>query len=135
MPAYQFVTTEGEQIELHLSFSEFDKRVKNDAIVLEDGRTAKYDWSGHSFISTVPANYPMVCTNAGVHPSQIKEHVEHLRMKGCGFVEHTKDGDLVFNDKKQRKKVLEALGLFDRRASYDDPQPKHRTQNCKLFTR
>lgn len=135
MPAYQFVTDQGEQIELHMSFAEFDKRVKNDKIKLDDGREARYDWSGHAFISTVPANYPCVCTAAGVAPSQVKEHVEHLRKMGCGFVEHNKDGDIVFNDKRQRKQVLEALGMFDRRASYDDPQPKHRTKSCKSFVR
>lgn len=132
MPAYQFVTDEGEQVELHLSFSEFDKRVKNDMITLDDGRTAKYDWSGHSFVSTVPANYPMVCAAAGVHPAQIKEHMEHLRSAGCGQVNHTKDGDLIFEDKRQRKKVLETLGMFDRNGSYDDPSPRYRT-SCKRY--
>lgn len=135
MPRYTFRTEDGEVIDIQMSYAQFDKRVKNDTITLDDGRKATTDWSAFAFISTVPANYPMVCGNAGVHPSQIKEHVEYLRKQGCGFVEHTKDGDLVFNDKTQRRKVLETLGLFDRRASYDDPQPKHRTKNCKLFTR
>lgn len=132
MPTYQFVTDQGQSIEMHMSMSEFDRRVKDDTIVLDDGTTAKYDWSGHSFISTVPQNYPMVCTSAGVHPSQIKEHTEHLRQQGCGFVEHTKDGDLVFNDKKQRKKVLETLGMYDRNGGYSDPSPRYKT-SCKRY--
>lgn len=135
MPAYQFKASDGEVVVLQMSIAEFDKRVKSGKISLSDGREAAYDWSGHSFISTVPSNYPMVCTAAGVLPSQIKEHMDYLRKEGCGQVNHTSDGDLVFEDKRQRKKVLETLGLFDRRASYDDPQPKYRTKSCRLHTR
>ena len=135
MPIYEFRADDGEIVELFLSFAEHDRRVKDDTITLDDGRTAKTFWNANSKISTVPSNYPMVCTNAGVHPGQIKEHMEHLRQKGCGTVEHTKDGDLVFQDKGQRKKVLEALGMFDRRGGYSDPAPKYRTKNTKSFLR
>ena len=133
MPMYEFRTEDGEIVELMIPFADFDKRVKDGKITLDDGRVAFYDWGQHKLTSTVPANYPMVCTAAGVHPSQIKEHTEHLREKGCGFVEHTKDGDLIFRDKNQRKKVLEALGFFDRQASYGDPQPKHLTKAGKSY--
>lgn len=133
MPMYEFRTEDGDIVELQMSFAEFDKRVKDGVIKLDDGRQAKSYFNPGSKISTVPGNYPLVCTAAGVHPGQIKEHTEHLRQMGCGFVEHTKDGDLVFNDKSQRKKVLEALGFFDRRASYGDPQPKNRTANVRTF--
>lgn len=132
MPAYQFVTDEGERVDLHLSFSEFDRRVKDDTITLDDGRMAKYDWSGHSFVSTVPSNYPMVCSAAGVDPSQVKEHMDYLRAAGCGQVNHNKDGDMIFEDKHQRKKVLETLGMYDRNGSYSDPSPRYRT-SCKRY--
>lgn len=133
MPTYEFKTDDGEVVELFMSFAEHDRRVKDDEITLDDGRKAKTFWNAKSGISTVPANYPMVCTAAGVHPGQIREHMEHLRKMGCGQVDHTKDGDVIFRDKRQRKKVCEALGLFDRNASYDDPQPKHRTKKCRSF--
>ena len=132
MPAYQFVTDHGEKVELHLTFSEFDKRVKDNRIVLDDGRDASYDWSGHSFVSTVPANYPMVSTACGVHPDQVKEHMDYLRAAGCGQVDHTKDGDPIFRDKNQRKKAIEALGMYDRNGGYSDPSPRYRT-NCRRF--
>lgn len=134
MPLYEFVRDDGEVVPLMLSFAEFDRRVKDGKIKLDDGSTASYSWDQHKLMSTVPGNYPMVCTAAGVHPAQIREHTEHLRKMGCGFVEHTKDGDLVFNDKGQRKRVLESLGMFDRQASYGDPQPKYRTKSCRKFS-
>lgn len=133
MPLYEFTKENGEKLELVLSFAEFDKRVKDGVITLENGETATYDWGQHSMMSTVPANYPMVCTAAGVHPGQIKEHMEHLRKMGCGQVNHTRDGDLIFESKGQRKKVLEALGLFDRNGSYSDPAPKNRTANVRKY--
>jgi len=133
MPMYEFKTDDGEVVALMMPFAEFDRRVKNDTIKLDDGRKAKTHWGGMSGISTVPANYPMVSTAAGVHPAQIKEHMDHLRKMGCGQVDHTKDGDLIFNDKKQRKKVLEALGMFDRNGGFSDPQPQHRTGDVRKF--
>lgn len=140
MPVYEFIAEFGEVVEVFMSFADHDRRVKNDTIRLDDGRTAKKVWSGgasqsHRSVATTPGNYPMVSANAGVHPAQIKEHQAHLKSMGCGHVEHTKDGDVVFQDKGQRKRVCEALGLFDRRAGFSDPQPKHRTKNCKSFLR
>ena len=139
MPVYEFNTDDdGELVEVFLSFAEHDRRVVNDTITLDDGRTAKKNWSGgascrHRSVGTCPGNYPMVSTAAGVHPGQIKEHQTHLKAMGCGHVEHTRDGDLVFNDKTQRRRVCEALGLFDRQASYGDPQPKHRTASVRKY--
>lgn len=132
MPMYEFVTEEGEIVELMMPFAEFDRRVKNGVIKLDDGRTAKSYFNPDSKISTCPANYPMTSSAIGVHPAQIKEHMEHLRQMGCGQVNHTEDGDVIFEDKKQRKKVCEALGFYDRNAGFSDPQPKRRTANKKV---
>lgn len=135
MPVYEFKTTDGEIVELFMSFAEHDRRVKDDTITLDDGRKATTFWNANSKISTVPSNYPMVSTAAGVHPDQVKEHMEHLRQKGCGQVNHTKEGDIIFESKGQRKQVLEALGMFDRQGGYSDPAPKHRTANVRSFIR
>ena len=136
MPIYEFQRdSDGEIVEVVLTIAEFDRRVKDGRIVLDDGETATYSWDQHKLTSTVPSCYPQVSSAAGVNPSQIKQHMDHLRAMGCGTVEHTRDGDVVFADKAQRKQVCEALGLFDPRASYGDPQPKHRTKNCKSFIR
>jgi hypothetical protein len=132
MAAYEFKTDDGEIVEVFMSFSEHERRVKDDTITLDDGRIAKTFWGG-SAIGTVPSCYPMVSSAAGVHPGQIKEHQAHLKAMGCGHVEHTKDGDLVFNDRTQRRRVCEALGLFDRNGGFSDPQPKHRTANCRKY--
>lgn len=132
MPIYEFKTDDGDVVEVFMSYAEHDKRVKNEVITLDDGRNAKTFWNPHSNISTVPANYPMVSTAAGVHPGQIQEHMEYLRSKGCGQVDHTKDGDMIFQDKAQRKRVLETLGLYDRNGGYSDPSPKVRT-TCRKY--
>jgi len=128
MPIYEFQTDDGGVVEVFMSFSEFDRRVKDGVIKLDDGRKAVSYFNPRAGISTVPANYPMTSSAAGVHPGQIKEHMDHLRKMGCGQVDHTKDGDVIFKDKHQRKKVCEALGLFDRSGGYSDPQAKHVTR-------
>lgn len=132
MALYEFQTDDGEVVEVIMTFAEHEKRVKNGQITLDDGRVAKTYW-GNSIIKTCSANYPMVCTAAGVHPDQVKEHMEYLRANGCGQVNHTKDGDLIFESKGQRRKVLETLGMFDRNGGYSDPSPKHRTRNARRY--
>lgn len=127
MPMYEFKTDDDEIVSLLLPYAEFDRRVIDGRIKLDDGRVGTYYFNPHSGISTCPANYPMVCTSIGVHPSQVKEHMEHLRAMGCGQVNHTKNGDPILESKAQRKKVCEALGFFDRNAGHSDPQPKNMT--------
>ena len=133
MPVYEFQTEDGEIVELTMRFADYDQRVKDGNIVLDDGRKARSYFNPRSGISTIPSNYPMVSSAAGVHPGQIKEHMEHLRKMGCGQVNHTKDGDVIFESKGQRKKVCEALGLFDRNGGHSDPAPKHRTANVRRY--
>ena len=132
MPTYEFKASDGEIVEVFMPFAEYDRLVKHETMTLPDGRDAKIHWGSMALISTVPSNYPMVSSAAGVAPSQIKEHMDHLRAKGCGQVNHTKDGDVIFESKGQRKKVCEALGLYDRNGSFSDPQPRVRT-NCRKF--
>ena len=115
-----------------MPFAEYDRRVKDGQIKLDDGRDAQIFWNSGSLISTVPSNYPMTSSAAGVAPNQVKEHMDHLRKMGCGQVNHTKDGDIIFESKGQRRKVCEALGLYDRSGSYSDPSPKVRT-SCRKF--
>lgn len=132
MAAYEFKTADGEIVEVFMTFAEHERRVKNDTITLDDGRKANTFWGG-SAIGTTPSCYPMESDACGVHPAQIREHVEHLRKMGCGFVEHSKSGNPIFRDKNQRKQVCEALGLFDRNGGFSDPQPKHRTANVRKY--
>lgn len=132
MPTYEFKTEDDEIVELFMPFAEHDRRVKNGTITLDDGRKATSYFNPRAGISTVPANYPMVSSAAGVNPSQIKEHMDHLKKMGCGQVNHTKDGDVIFESKGQRKQVCEALGLYDRNGGHSDPAPKIRT-NCRRY--
>ncbi len=133
MPIYEFKTEDGEVVELVMPFAEYDRRVKDGEIKLDDGRKANSYFNSRAGISTVPANYPMTSSAAGVHPGQVKEHMDHLRKMGCGQVDHTKDGDVIFRDKAQRKKVCEALGLYDRNGGYSDPRPQVRT-TCRKYS-
>lgn len=128
MPMYEFTKESGEVVELVLSFAEFDRRVKDGKITLDSGEIASYSWDQHKLISSFPQNWPQVCTAAGVHPDQIQAHTEHLRKMGVGYVEHNRDGDLVFHDAAQRKRVCEALGLYDRSGGLTGPQAKHVTR-------
>lgn len=132
MPTYEFITDDEEIVELFMSFAEFDRRVSDGQITLDDGRIARSYFNPNSGISTMPSTYPMVSSAAGVEPSQVKQHMEHLRQMGCGQVNHTRDGDVIFESKGQRKRVCEALGLYDRNGSYSDPQPKVRTSGKKF---
>jgi hypothetical protein len=132
VPTYEFRAEDGEVVELFMPFAEHDRRVKDGVITLDDGRKAVSYFNPGAGISTVPANYPMKSSAAGVHPGQIKEHMEYLRKAGCGQVDHTKSGDVIFRDKAQRKKVCETLGLYDRNGGHSDPAPQHRT-NCRKY--
>lgn len=133
MPIYEFQTADGDVVEMVMPFSEFDRRVKDGKITLDDGREATSYFNPYAGISSVPGNYPYESDACGVHPAQAREQIEHLRQMGCGFVEHSKDGNPIFQDKGQRKRVCEALGLFDRNGGFSDPQPKHRTANVRKF--
>lgn len=133
MPTYEFQTEDGEIVELFMPFAEHDRRVKDGVIKLDDGRMAKSYFNPRAGISTVPANYPMTSSAAGVHPGQIKEHMEFLRKAGCGQVNHTKNGDVIFESKGQRRQVCEALGLFDRNGGHSDPRPQNRTANVRRY--
>lgn len=137
MPTYEFKTDDGEIVEIFMPFAEHDRRVKDDTIILDDGRWAKkvWNWGGsanHRSVATCPQNWPSVCGAAGVHPDQVPQHIEHLKALGCGYVEHTKDGDPIFRDIHQRKRALEGLGLYDRNGGYTCAQPKHVTR-CKSY--
>jgi hypothetical protein len=133
MAAYEFKTADGEIVEVFMTFAEHERRVKDDTITLDDGRKAKTFWNANSKISTTPSNYPMVSSAAGVHPADIKAHMDHLRAGGLGQVNHTKDGDIIFESAGQRKRVCEFLGLYDRNGSFSDPQPKYRTANSRKY--
>lgn len=130
MPLYEFQDDRGEIHQFQMTMEEFDRRVVDDEITLSNGEKARYYYNPRG-MSTVPANYPMVSYAAGVHPGQIKQQMDYLRQNGCGQVNHTSDGDPIFEDKHQRRRVCEALGLFDRNGGYNDPMPKNRTANVR----
>lgn len=131
MPVYEFKTDDGDVVELFMPFAEYDRRVKDGAIKLDDGRTANSFWNPKSLISTVPSCYPMVSEAAGVHPAQIKEQQAALRSAGVRTTHYTKDGNPIFEDKSHRREALTAMGMYDRNGGYSDPQPKVRTSGIK----
>lgn len=138
MPSYQFRSEDtGELVEVFLSFDEHDRRVKNDVITLDDGRTAKkvWDWGGsqrHRAIATCPGNWPQVSYAAGVHPDQIPEQQAALKAAGVRTTYYTKEGDPIFEDRHHRREALIAMGLYDRNAGYSDPTPKH-VSRCRKY--
>lgn len=60
MPTYEFITDDEEIVELFMSFAEFDRRVSDGQITLDDGRIARSYFNPNSGISTMPSTYPMV---------------------------------------------------------------------------
>jgi hypothetical protein len=69
MPMYEFtVPADNEVVEVFLSMADFDKRVIDGKITLDDGREAVYEWQQHNKMRSVPANYPMVCDFVGRSP-------------------------------------------------------------------
>lgn len=133
MPVYEFQKdSDSEVVELFLSFSEYDRRVKDGVIKLDDGQTARIFWNAKSGISTVPSCYPMVSTAAGVHPAQVREQQAALKAAGVRTTHYTKDGDPIFEDKHHRREALSAMGLYDRNAGFSDPTPKHVTR-CRKY--
>lgn len=138
MPIYEFRASDQEVVEVFLSFADYDLRVQEDTITLDDGRIAKRMWGGgessrHRSIATCPGNYPMVSEFAGVHPAQIKEQQAVLKAAGVRTTHYTKDGNPVFEDKSHRREALSAMGLYDRNAGFSDPAPKHRTANGRKY--
>jgi hypothetical protein len=67
------------------------------------------------------AKWPIFSDAAGVAPSQVGEARQKFAELGLK-TEVLEDGRVVFESQKHRKQHCEAVGLYDRNASYGDPQ-------------
>lgn len=122
MPSYAFVTESGESIELQMSIAEYDERVEDGEITLDDGRKAKVDWSAFGSISSCPSNYPMESDNMGVNPIQIKDQMAEDARRGVPTSYNPETGAAIYTDKTHRKRHCEAYKHYDRNGGYSDPQ-------------
>lgn len=138
MPKYRFQSKSGVVTTITMPASEFERRVRRGRLRLENKLAGGFEtlilvgMAKTSTTGNASARYPMVSDAMGVHPSQIKEHMDHLRKMGCGQVDHTPDGGVILNDNSQRRRVAEALGMYDRNGGYSDPAPRYRT-SCKRY--
>ena len=121
---YTFLTEDDpqEQVDLHMSLSEYRKRTKNGRIKLDDGRMAKLDWSAFGNVSSVPGNYPMESDAMGVGVHQVEKAAKADAAAGVPTEYNKRTGAVIFRDKEHRRAYCERHGVFDRNGGHSDPQ-------------
>jgi hypothetical protein len=116
----QFLYTyEAEDGKKHYRFYETGKqpvqiRVKGQPAVLRELRSKASRRGG---------KWPMWSEAAGCLPRQVPEMRSFLASRGLS-VDFNAEGDMKLESRGHRKRVLQALGIFDRNGGYGDPQPK-----------
>ncbi len=71
-------------------------------------------------------NWPMESDAAGVGESQVDEAMKHATDNGVPTEFNRDTGAAIFTSQKHRKKYCELIGMYDRNASYGDPEPKNK---------
>ena len=135
--SYLYSVRDGNEIvEVMMDIDELMQRESCGFMYLPDGREAQRAVGEESLRDGMrpqstkkprtKARWPLVSVNAGVNPDQaeeLREFWEEHQVTGC---EVTSDGDVVWNDRKARKRDCEARGLYDRNAGYGDPMPNNK---------
>jgi len=118
-----------------MTFEERFDREQNGFIELPDGREARIDISfqikkensqigqqSGERMKTRP-QWPHTTDLVGVHPSQVSELREHLKLHDVRGVDVNSDGSVTWNSKRARHDYCRATHLYDRNAGYSDPAP------------
>ena len=115
MPVYCFRNADNEPVELFMTISEMSSRSRDDMSILHEGETLKRDKAAElrGFADTNDKGWPLISEGAGTHPSEIAATQELLQKKGVSC-DYTPDGRPVMRDPRHRKRVLKALGYYDR---------------------
>lgn len=127
MPTYLYRRVDNDQIvELTMTISEMQRRQKGNAIVLRIGgkrvravRELAGEVAQQGGQST---GWPMKSRAAGVNKNQIGAAAKDLADAGIP-TDFTKDGEVIFRDRKHRSRVLQHLGMYDHNAGYGDRAP------------
>ena len=117
MPIYCFICDECE------STKEFQRTIakRNDLVKCGCGQDMRRDLQAeHGGHRASPGTYPMESDALGVHPDQIAEQQKFDAAHGVA-ADFTKEGAVVFRDKKHRREYCRVQGVHDRNAGYSDP--------------
>lgn len=68
--------------------------------------------SGH-----LPSCWPMESWSAGVHATQVREHMERDRKVGVP-TEYTERGDPIFTSAEHRYRYMKSIGYHDKNGGY-----------------
>ncbi len=121
MPIYCYSSDDGRTVERLFPIHDHPQSIQ-----LEDGTPAVRNLSAEGPGGFQPGNWPMASDAAGVGESQVQEAMRHSEQIGV-FTEFNAQGQAVFRSPAHRKRYCEAVGLYDRNAGYNDPQPHERT--------
>jgi len=93
---------------------EFERGEAPPTVVIDDGVVAERDFRAEHTPRPAGAGYPFDCYAIGVHPSQRDELHAHLKSKGCGDTQISRDGDPQIRDRHHYRRVLEAMEVHPR---------------------
>ncbi len=118
MPWYCYRRDDNDQvIEFH-----FPVGKAPDVIIMNDGvkanRSMPNEWLGRK---ATPGNWPMTSDALGVAHNQVGQATKEATRLGVP-TEFTKDGRAILRNPEHRKRLAEALGMYDRNGGYSDPQ-------------
>lgn len=127
MPTYVFTSRAGVQTERFIPFD----RVKVSGVPksIRCGRTVFYhdiaaEHTGTRRKASGDQAYPYYSDFMGCHPEQVGEVRELLRQHGAG-AHVTNSGEIEIRSRGHRKRVMAALGYYDRNGGYGDRAPQN----------
>jgi len=116
MPTYVFETTDGQAVELVMSFSQLEKRQYSrdggQFIKLDNGVEAKRIYVPCGGMAS--SVWPIQSQAAGVDSSQVAEATKHDRDNGVPTEYNRRTGDAIYTSPAHKRAHLKLHGLVDR---------------------
>ena len=121
MPVFCYSTEDGSE-----TIEEVFRCGKAPASVTRNGRKYMRDIGAeHGSFRNTPGAWPKWTIMSGVHPSQRQELAQFLEKSGVP-TQVNAQGEMKWESRGHRSKVLRALGYFDKNAGYSDPTPTYK---------
>jgi hypothetical protein len=86
----------------------------------------------HRHFRNTPGNYPYWSDALAVPPDDIQRTTELYRKKGISAT-FNREGQLLIEGPRQRKRLAEARGFYDRNGGYSDPSLKYDLEELKAI--